>query len=79
NQPAQEAVLTDARLNIVYTIPGATVAKAIAVDLTGDPSTTARPFLDQVDRLPDAQSAHASDPLASVQQLKVTIRLAPAP
>jgi hypothetical protein len=77
NQPAGEAFITDPQLNIPYSVPGAAVAKAIAVDLTGDPATTARPFLDVVDLLPETTSAHPADPLASVQQLKVTIRLIP--
>lgn len=78
NQPASEAVITDAQLNVVFTVPGSAVAKAIAVDLTGDPATTAKPYLDVVDRLPATTSSHSgADPLASVQQLKVTIRLAP--
>jgi len=77
NQPASEAVITDPQLNIVYSVFGAQAAKAIAVDLTGDPNTTAKPFLDVVDRLPETTSNHAGDPLASVQQLKVTIRLLP--
>ena len=38
-----------------------------------DPDT----HLDVVDRLPGTTSSHAADPLASVQQLKVTVRLAP--
>ena len=78
NQPASEAVITDPQLNIVFTAFGAQVAKAVAVDLTGDPATTAKPYLDVVDRLPAANASHAgADPLASLQQLKVTIRLAP--
>jgi len=77
NQPAEEQVITSPLLHIVFTIPGAQVAKAVAVDLTGDPATTAKPYLDVVDRLPETTSNHAADPLASVQQLKVTIRLAP--
>jgi hypothetical protein len=75
SQPASETVITSPQLNIVFTIPGATVAKAIAADLTGDPSTTLLPYLDIVDRLPDANAVHAGDPLASVQQLKVTVRV----
>jgi hypothetical protein len=76
-QPAGEAVVVSNQLNIVFTIPGDRVARAIAADLTGDPNTPARPFLDIVDRLPETTSDHsgAADPLASVQQLKVTIRL----
>ena len=72
-------MITSSQLNVVFTIPGARVAKAIAADLTGDPNTTARPFLDIVDRLPETTSDHSdpADPLASVQQLKVTIRLVP--
>jgi hypothetical protein len=77
NQEAREQVITSPQLNIVFTIPGAQVAQAIAADLTGNPSTTLRPYLDVVDRLPETTSDHAADPLASVQQLKVTIRLAP--
>ena len=77
SQPASEGVITSTQLNIVFTVPGSQVAKAIAADLTGDPATTARPYLDIVDRLPDAGSVHASDPLASLQQLKVTIRVVP--
>lgn len=79
SQPASEAVITDPQLDIVFTVPGAQVAKAIAVDLTGDAATTARPYLEIVDRLPQASSVHAAaaDPLASAQQLKVTIRLVP--
>jgi hypothetical protein len=77
SQPASEGVITSTQLNIVFTVPGSQVAKAIAADLTGNPATTARPYLDIVDRLPDASSVHASDPLASVQQLKVTIRVVP--
>jgi hypothetical protein len=78
NQPASEAVITDPQFNIVFTVFGAEVAKAIAVDLTGNTTTTAKPYLDIVDRLPAASASHAgADPLASVQQLKVTIRLAP--
>jgi hypothetical protein len=77
SQPASEGVITSQQLNIVFTIPGAQVAKAIAVDLTSDPATTARPYLDIVDRLADANAVHTGDPLASVQQLKVTIRVAP--
>jgi hypothetical protein len=77
SQPASEAVITDEQLNIVFTVPGSQVAKAIAADLTGNAATTARPYLDIVDRLPDARSVHDADPLASVQQLKVTIRVVP--
>jgi hypothetical protein len=78
NQPACEKVITDPQLNIVYSIPGAQLAKAVAVDLTGNASTTAQPFLDIVDRLPATTSNRSgADPLASVQQLKVTIRLLP--
>jgi hypothetical protein len=79
SQPAAEVVITSTQLNVVYTIPGDRVAKAIAAELTGDPNTTARPFLDIVDRLPETTSNHSADadPLASVQQLKVTIRLVP--
>jgi hypothetical protein len=79
SQPASEAVITSSQLNIVFTPLLNAVGKAIAAELTGDPSTTARPFLDIVDRLPETTSDHssASDPLASVQQLKVTIRLIP--
>jgi hypothetical protein len=77
SQPASESVITDAQLAIVFTVPGSEVAKAIAADLTGNPSTTARPYLDIVDRLPEANAIHDADPLASVQQLKVTIRLIP--
>jgi hypothetical protein len=87
NQPASEEVITDhearasgdpPQLNIVYSVLGAQVAKAIAVDLTGDPNTTATPFLDIADRLPETTSDHSgTDPIASVQQLKVTIRLLP--
>jgi hypothetical protein len=78
NQPACEKVITDPALNIVYSIPGAQLAKAVAVDLTGNASTTAKPFLAIVDRLPATTSNRSgADPLASVQQLKVTIRLLP--
>ncbi|HVH08005.1 MAG TPA: hypothetical protein VNE71_18575 [Myxococcota bacterium] len=77
SQPASEAVITDEQLAIVFTVPGSQVAKAIAADLTGNPATTARPYLDIVDRLPDANAVHDADPLASVQQLKVTIRVLP--
>jgi hypothetical protein len=77
NQPASEAVIIDPQLNIVFAVLGAQAAKAIAVDLTGDPNTTAKPFLDVVDRLPETTSDRSGDPLASVQQLKVTIRLLP--
>jgi hypothetical protein len=78
NQPACEAVITDPALNIVYSMPGAQLAKAVAVDLTGNPSTTAKPFLAIVDRLPATTSNRSgADPLGSVQQLKVTIRLLP--
>lgn len=77
NQPAAEAIITDPQFNIVFTVFGAQAAQAIAADLTGDPSSTAKPYLDLVDRLPAANSSHAGDPLASVQQLKVTVRLAP--
>lgn len=75
SQPASEAVITSPQLNIVFAVPGATIGKAVAVDLTGNAATTAVPYLDIVDRLPDANAVHSSDPLASVQQLKVTIRL----
>ena len=78
SQPACEDVITSPQLSILFSTPGAQIAKAVAVDLTGDPNTTAKPFLDVVDRLPGTTSSHAgSDPLASVQQLKVTIRLLP--
>ena len=78
SQPASEEVVTDPQFDIVYTVFGAQAAQAIAADLTGNPSSTAKPYLDIVDRLPAANSTHAgTDPLASVQQLKVTIRLAP--
>jgi hypothetical protein len=77
SQPASEEVVTDPQFNIVFTVFGAQVGQAIAADLTGNPSSTAKPYLDVVDRLPAASAAHAGDPLASVQQLKVTIRLAP--
>lgn len=78
NQPASEAVITDPQFNIVFTVFGAQVGKAIAVDLTGNAATTAKPYLDIVDRLATASASHSgTDPLASVQQLKVTIRLAP--
>lgn len=78
NQPACEAVITDPQLNIVYSIPGAQLAKAVAVDLTGNSSTTAKPFMNIVDRLPATTSNRSgADPLGSVQQLKVTIRLLP--
>jgi len=78
SQPACEGVITSPQLNIVFSTPGAQIAKAVAVDLTGDPNTTAKPLLDIVDRLPATTSDHSgSDPLASVQQLKVTIRLLP--
>jgi hypothetical protein len=78
SQPASEEVITDPQFNIVFTIFGAEAAKAIAADLTGNPASTAKPYLDIVDRLPAASSSRAgADPLASVQQLKVTIRLAP--
>jgi hypothetical protein len=88
-QPASEAVITEdgsvdtqGPPHVVFSIPGAQVAKAIAVDLTGNSSTTATPFLEIVDRLPETTSNHADpatgrDPLASVQQFKVTIRLRP--
>jgi hypothetical protein len=75
SQPATEDVITDPQFNIVFSSPGDQVSAAIAADLTGNPSTTLRPYLDIVDRLPATASNHASDPLASVQQLKVTIRL----
>jgi hypothetical protein len=78
NQPASEEVITDPQLNLVFSVLGARAAHAVAVDLTGDPNTTATPFLDVVDRLPETTSNHTgSDPLASAQQLKVTIRLLP--
>jgi hypothetical protein len=78
SQPAEEAVITDPDFNIVFTVFGTQVRKAIAVDLTGDPATTAKPYLDIVDRLPGANSTHAgADPLASEQHLKVTVRLSP--
>jgi hypothetical protein len=78
NQPASEATVTDPALNVVYTVLGGAVGKAVAVELTGDPNTTARPYLDVVDRLSAATSNHSgTDPVASVQQVKVTIRLAP--
>ena len=77
NQPAEEQVITSPQLNIVYTIPSAQVARAIAADLTGNAATTATPYLDVVDRLPGTTSNHAADSQASVQQVKVTIRLAP--
>ena len=52
-EPAgSEGCITDPQLNIVYSIPGAQIAKAVAVDLTGNANTTAKPFLDIVDRLP---------------------------
>ena len=77
SQPASEDVVTDPQFDILYTVFGAQAAQAIAADLTGNPSSTAKPYLDIVDRLPGASASHGSDPLASVQQLKVTIRLAP--
>jgi hypothetical protein len=77
NQPASEAVITDPQLNVAYSVPGAQLAKAVAVDLTGDAATTKKPFLDIVDRLPATTSDRSGDSLASVQQLKVTIRLLP--
>lgn len=77
SQPACEGVITSEQLSIVFSTPGSSIAKAVAVDLTGDANTTAKPFLDVVDRLPQTTSDHSGDPLASVQQLKVTIRLLP--
>jgi hypothetical protein len=77
SQPASEDVVTDPQFNIVFTVFGAQAGQAIAADLTGNPASTARPYLDIVDRLPAASSSHGGDPLASVQQMKVTIRLAP--
>jgi hypothetical protein len=89
NDPAEERVITSDDLLVVFSSPGSEVAKAIAVDLTGNPSTTARPFLEIVDFLPETTSNHADtvdpgtgtvtarDPLASAQQVKVTIRLKP--
>jgi hypothetical protein len=89
SQPADERRITSDELLVVFSSPGSEVAKAIAVDLTGDLNTAARPFLEIVDRLPETTSDHqdtvdlgsgtvlARDPLASAQQLKVTIRLRP--
>jgi hypothetical protein len=77
NQPASEAVITDPQLNIIYSVPGARVAQAIAADLTGDPCTTATPFLQEVQRLSWASTDQSDDPLASLQQLRVAIRLVP--
>ncbi len=79
NQPASEATITDPRLHVVFTVLGGAVGKAVAVELTGDANTTLRPYIDIADRLPATSSDHSgSDAVASVQQLKVTIRLAPA-
>lgn len=80
-QPASEETLIFAPgdgqdLNLVWTIPGAEIGKAVARDLTGDAASSATPFLEVVDSA-DQFDHRGSDPLASVRRLKVTIRLRP--
>ena len=58
--------MTDPQLDIVFTVFGAQVAQAIAADLTGNPSTTAKPYLDIVDRLP-ARTRPMQGPIRSLR------------